>query len=118
MRIINLLPDDEGAIRQAATLLAEGFKEHWPDAWSDMDAALEEVRESFGPGRISRAAVDENGTVLGRIGGICQYDGHVWELHPLAVGRGHQRKGVGRALVADLEARVRECVGPAIRSGR
>jgi aminoglycoside 6'-N-acetyltransferase I len=117
MRIINLLPDDEETIHQAATLLVEGFKEHWPDAWSDMDAALEEVRESFGPGRISRVAVDDDGTVLGWIGGIPQYDGNVWELHPLVVGRDHRGKGVGRALVADLEARVRERGGLTIWVG-
>ena len=72
-----------------------------------MEAALEEVRESLGPDRISRVAVDAQGTVLGWIGGIPHYDGHVWELHPLVVHPAHQRRGIGRALVADLEERVR-----------
>ena len=108
VQIINLPPDDEETIRQAAALLVQGFKEHWPDAWSDMDAALEEVRESLGPDRISRVAVDDDGTVLGWIGGVRQYDGHVWEIHPLVVHPDHQGQGIGRALVADLEARVRE----------
>jgi aminoglycoside 6'-N-acetyltransferase I len=31
----------------------------------------------------------------------------VWELHPLAVRPDRQRQGIGRALVADLEAEVR-----------
>ena len=31
-----------------------------------------------------------------------------WEVHPLAVHPDHQRRGVGRALLADLEALVRE----------
>jgi len=86
----------------------EGFKEHWPNAWPDMDAALKEVRESFEPDRISRVAVDERGAVLGWIGGIRQYRGNVWELHPLVVRSDHQGKGIGRALVADLEERVGE----------
>jgi aminoglycoside 6'-N-acetyltransferase I len=106
MRMIDLLPDDEGAVHQAAILLVEGFKEHTP-AWPDMDAAIEEVRESFGPDRISRVAVDERGTILGWIGGCPHYEGHVWELHPLVVHPDHQRQGIGRALVADLEELVR-----------
>jgi len=106
MQITNLRPDDEQAIQQVATLLVDSFKEHWPEAWPDLESALEEVRESFETGRISRIAVDEAGSVLGWIGGIRQYDGHVWELHPLAVRPDRQRQGIGRALVADLEAQV------------
>ena len=108
MRIINIKPDDKEIIRQIADLLVEGFREHSPNAWPDMDAALSEVRESFGADRISRVAVEGSGNVLGWNGGIRQYDGHVWELHPLVVHRDHQGKGIGRALVADLEEQVRE----------
>lgn len=108
MQIIDLRSDDEAAIQQAATLLVDGFKANWPDAWPDVASAVEEVRESFAAERISRVAVDEHGAVIGWIGGISQYDGNVWELHPLVVSRDWQRRGVGRALVADLEARVRE----------
>ena len=106
MHITDLHPDDAAAIQQTAALLVEGFREHWPDAWPDLDAALEEVRESFGADRISRVARDESG-VLGWIGGIRQYDGHVWELHPLVVRPDCRRRGIGRALVTDLEAQVR-----------
>jgi aminoglycoside 6'-N-acetyltransferase I len=107
MQITDLLPDDESVIQQAATLLVESFKEHWPEAWPDLESALQEVRESFEADRISRVALDEDGMVLGWIGGIRQYDGNVWELHPLAVRPDRQRQGIGRALVADLEAEVR-----------
>jgi len=79
-----------------------------PDAWPDLDSALEEVQESFGADRISRIVVDDAGTVLGWIGGIQQYNGNVWELHPLVVRSDCRGKGVGRSLVADLEERVRE----------
>ena len=108
MRIVDLDASNEEAVRQAAALLVEGFKEHWPDAWPNMESALEEVRESFGEGRISRAVVDESGAILGWIGGIGTYGTNVWELHPLVVRPNLQRRGIGRALVADLEERVRE----------
>lgn len=107
MQIIDLTPGNESGIRQTAALLVEGFKEHWPEAWPDLDSALDEVRESLAPARLSRIAVAEDGTVLGWIGGICQYEGHVWELHPLVVRPDCQRQGLGRALVMDLEAQVR-----------
>jgi aminoglycoside 6'-N-acetyltransferase I len=107
MRIIDLSAADEQMIHQAAGLLVEGFRIHWPDAWPDVDRALQEVRESLGPDRISRAAVDEDGAVLGWIGGVCEYDGHAWELHPLVVRPDRQRQGIGRALVRDLEEQVR-----------
>ena len=117
MRIIDLHPDDQATIQQAATLLVEGFKEHWPDAWPDVDAALQEVRGALGPGRICRVAIDDDGSVLGWIGGIKQYDGHVWELHPLVVKVTHRLQGVGRALVADLEDRVRDRGGLTVTLG-
>jgi aminoglycoside 6'-N-acetyltransferase I len=106
--ILDLTPDDEEAIRQAATLLVEGFKDGWPDAWPTEEDALKEVREALGEGRICRVALDEDGAVLGWIGGIPSYTEKMWELHPLVVRPDVQRRGIGRALVADLEARVGE----------
>src|SRR5205807_7007150 len=117
MNIVDLRSDDESAIRQVATLLVEGFATNWPGSWPDMESALEEVRESFEAGRISRVALAEDGTVLGWIGGISNYRGRVWELHPLVVSIRHQGKGIGRALVADLEDRVRERGGLTITLG-
>lgn len=117
MHIIDLSSDDENAVRQTAGILVEGFREHWPNAWPDMNSALEEVRKSFQEDRISRVAVDDDGAVLGWIGGISEYGGNAWELHPLAVRPDRQRQGIGRALVADLEERVRERGGITIFLG-
>jgi len=117
VRIIDLDPEDEEAVRQTAALLVEGFREHWPNSWTDMTAALQEVHKSFQQGRISRVAVDEDGTVLGWIGGISEYKGNAWELHPLVVRSDRQRQGIGRALVTDLEERVRERGGYTIFLG-
>jgi len=91
MQITEMLPDNKKAIHQAADLLVRGFREHWPDAWPDMAAAMNEVQESFSADRINRIATDDNGEVLGWIGGISQYRGRVWELHPLVVSPEHQK---------------------------
>ncbi len=115
--IVDLRADDESAIHQVAELLVEGFATNWPEAWPDLESAVEEVRESFEAGRISRVARDEDGTVLGWIAGISQYRGHVWELHPLVVRVSKQGQGIGRALVADLEERVKERGGLTITLG-
>lgn len=82
MHIVDLRSDHEAAICQVAALLVECFATNWPGSWPDLESALEEVRESFAAGHISWVAQDSDGTVLGWIGGISQYRGHVWELHP------------------------------------
>jgi len=102
----DLSSDQPDRIRQAAAILVEGFARHWPQSWPTVESALAEVRDSFGAGRISRVALDSEGDVLGWIGGIPTYEGRVWELHPLVVKTAHQRRGIGRALVADLETQV------------
>ncbi len=117
MRIVDLHPDNELAIRQVATLLVEGFAAHYPEAWPTLESALAEVRESFGESHISRIALDVDSTVLGWIGGISAYRGHVWELHPLVVSVQQQGKGIGRALVLDFEDRVKERGGLTILLG-
>jgi aminoglycoside 6'-N-acetyltransferase I len=117
MKIMDLRPGDERLVEQAAGLLVDGFKDNAPAAWPDRDAVLREVKESLAEGRISRVAVDEAGNILGWIGGVAEYDGHVWELHPLVVRRDCRRQGIGRALVADFEAQVRMRGGYTIRVG-
>ncbi len=108
VEIVELVATDVDAVEQAAALLVAGFREQAPAAWPDLPTAREEVRESFGDGRLSLVARDGGGGILGWIGGIAQYDGHVWELHPLVVAPARQGRGIGRALVAALAARVRE----------
>jgi aminoglycoside 6'-N-acetyltransferase I len=106
MRITNLTPDDYEHIDQVAALLVEAFR-HIPDFVPDVETARHEIQESFGDGRISRVALDENGSAIGWVGGIPQYDGNVIELHPLAIKPSHQRRGIGKALVDDLEQQAR-----------
>lgn len=116
MQITDLRPEDSSRIEQVATLLVESFRGHTP-TWPDMATAHEEVLTSFEDGRLSRVALDDKGLVLGWIGGIREYEGNAWELHPLVVSLQHQRQGVGRALVADLEEQVRQQGGATIYLG-
>jgi aminoglycoside 6'-N-acetyltransferase I len=117
MIITDLSPNDQERIHQAAHLLEEGFKTHWPNAWPDIESALEEVQESFGEDRINRVAVNDDGFVLGWIGAIPEYDGHAWQLHPLVVHPEHQGLGVGRSLVQDLEEQIHQRGGTTIYLG-
>lgn len=117
MKITTPQPTDMKFIQQAAQLLVDAFHEHWPEAWSTFEEALQEVNEMLEAGRICRAAVDEDGNLLGMIGGISQYDGNVWELHPLAVKPNLQGNGIGKALIVDFEEQVRARGGLTITLG-
>lgn len=100
--IEELPADDADAIDQAATLLAAAFP-HWTP---DQQAARAEIEETLGPDRICLLARADT-AILGWIGAIPTYS-HAWELHPLVVRQDVRGQGIGRALVAALEERVRE----------
>jgi len=117
MEIVDLSRDVPELLRQAATILVEAFREHSPHAWSDIGSAEVEINEAIRPDRIMRGAVNDDGILLGWVGAISEYNGNAWELHPLAVHPDHQGKGIGRALVADLEQRVLERGGITIFLG-
>ena len=117
MRVTSLSPDHDPIVQQAAQLLVDAFREHWPDAWPTAEEGHKEVQEMLEAGRICRVAVDSEGKLLGIIGGIPGYDGNVWELHPLAVQPSAQGQGVGRALVEDFEDQVRSRGGLTITLG-
>lgn len=116
MQIIDLMFDNEAHVHQAATLLVEGFR-ILPDTWDDLPDALEEVHEALEADKICRIALDNVGSVVGWVGGNPGYDGRVWELHPLVVDPEYQGKGIGRALVVDLEEQVRQRGGLTITLG-
>jgi len=117
MKIVSLQPDHEYLIDQAAQLLVDAFREHWPHAWPTPDEATKEVHEMLEAERICRIALDEQENLLGIIGGIPGYDGNVWELHPLAVQPNMRGKGIGSALVEDFEEQVRQRRGLTITLG-
>lgn len=90
---------------QTAELLYLAFRDR-AAAWPSIESAREEVIKSLTPGKLSRIAIDDGGQVIGWIGTQPQYDGAVWELHPLVVAEQLRRHGVGRALVTDLESAI------------
>jgi aminoglycoside 6'-N-acetyltransferase I len=116
MQIVDLEPNDLAAIEQAAEALVAGFRDQAPDAWPDLAAARAEVHETLEPGKLCRVARDADGSMLGWIGGHLFY-ARVWELHPLVVVPSAQRRGIGRALIADLEVQVRQHGGLTILLG-
>ncbi len=99
--VVDLDPADEMAVDQAAALLIEAFP-----GWKEtMEEARAEVRSLLAPDHVCLAAMTR-GAMLGWVGAIPQYD-HAWELHPLVVRADLRGRGIGRALVAALEARAR-----------
>jgi aminoglycoside 6'-N-acetyltransferase I len=99
-----------------AELLIVGFRPHW-NAWQTTGEALAEVQMILDKG-FARVALDDEGKlVLGWIGGLPEYDGNVWELHPLVVHPKYQRQGIGKALVADFEQQVKQRGALTIRLG-
>lgn len=117
MYIADITINDAQAIEQAAATLVAGFRAHWPHAWSDMESARAEVLEAIEPDKVCRAAYDDDGVLLGWLGGHRSYDGNVWELHPLVVHPDAQGQGVGRALVADFETQIQRRGGITIMVG-
>ncbi len=103
MNVADLASQPESAREQAATLLVETFPE--PYGWPTLDLAREEVTHVLHEG-FARAMLDGE-VVLGWIGGLPEYGGRVWELHPLVVRREYRLRGIGRALVAAFESEAR-----------
>lgn len=103
MHIAPLASQSPTILEQAAALLVHGFKE--PSGWPTLELAREEVATVVAEG-FAFAAL-EGDTLLGWIGGLPEYAGRVWELHPLVVRQDARHRGVGRALTLAFEAEAR-----------
>lgn len=101
--VVDLSLQPSGILEQAAQLLVDGFEE--PRGWPTLAAGQQEVAHVLTEG-FARALVDSD-RLLGWIGGLAEYHGRVWELHPLVVRRDQRRRGIGRRLVEAFEAEVR-----------
>lgn len=100
VRIADLVAANGVGRERCAELLLDGFRTLAPDAWPTLDEARETVDECLEQGPVRVARVHD--CIVGWIGGHHSY-GRVWEIHPLVVDAAHQRRGIGRMLVADLE---------------
>jgi aminoglycoside 6'-N-acetyltransferase I len=104
MRIADLRDQPELVLEQAAILLVHEFDE--PRGWPDLELARQEVtsvlREGFAFAMLNRDVL------LGWVGGLPEYSGRVWELHPMVVRREYRRRGIGRRLAAAFEAEARK----------
>ena len=78
MRIRDLKDVGQMAQRQVAELLVEGFAEHWPDAWPNLDAALLTVRERGGLTILLGLDDEDDMTSLAP---IRNYKGHPYEFY-------------------------------------
>ena len=103
MTIADLANQPRSIRHQAAVLLVEGFDR--PSGWPDLDAATREVSDVLARG-FAFAAL-EHDLLLGWIGALPEYDGRVWELHPLVVRPDRRLEGIGRTLVAAFEDEAR-----------
>lgn len=104
MNVQSLSAHDHHGIHQAAQVLYLAFRH--VAGWPNLAACLAEVHDCLAPERVLRVALNDEGEVIGWVGAKPDYS-HAWELHPLAVHPGWQRRGVGRALVLDLEEQLR-----------
>jgi aminoglycoside 6'-N-acetyltransferase I len=103
MHIANLRDQPETILEHAADLLVSAFDE--PRGWPNVALARDEVasilREGFA------LALLDAGRLFGWVGGLPEYAGRVWELHPMVVRREHRRRGLGRRLVTAFETEAR-----------
>ena len=104
MTVVDLAAQPLDTRQQAAAILAEAFPDE--NGWPTIELGLAEIDWIIGQSGFVRAAVD-NSAVLGWIGGLPEYRGRVWELHPIVVDRACRLRGVGRALVLAFEHEAR-----------
>jgi aminoglycoside 6'-N-acetyltransferase I len=112
-QVKDLGSESDSSREQAATLLVQHFDEPrgWPDLKSARDEVAHVLREGF-----ALAALD-GVNLLGWVGGLPEYHGRVWELHPMVVHREHRRRGIGRALVSAFESGVADRGGLTVTLG-
>lgn len=102
MKILVFSEEYSEYLYQAAELLAKAF----PHAYGNYEGeAMEELQDILADDGFLMMAI-EAGEVRGFAGAIPQYGVTGWELHPLVVKKAEHQRGIGRQLVAALEAEI------------
>ena len=96
-------PTRASHLADMAELLTLGFVE-W-GSWQEPREAEEEVAHVLAEG-FARVHLEDD-RVLGWVGGLPEYHGNVWELHPIVVRAEARGRGIGRGLVAAFEDEAR-----------
>src|SRR5688572_26365335 len=104
MEIVDLAAQPLEIRTQAAAILADAFPDE--NGWPTIELGLAEIDWIAKDGFV-RAAL-ENGQVAGWVGGLSEYRGRVWELHPIVVAKDRRLQGIGRALVHAFEDEARK----------
>ena len=115
VKIQNLDRAQKDLIEQVANFLPLCFAKYSPTWLPDADACYGQISASFEGDRRSRVAINSDGKAIGWIGAITDND--CWELHPIAVAPGAQRRGVGQALVRHIESLAIEAGAVSIWAG-
>ena len=103
MEVVDLAAQPHEIRAQAAAILADAFPQD--NGWPTVDLGLTEIDWIAKDGFV-RAAI-ENSRVVGWVGGLPEYRGKVWELHPIVVEKTRRLTGIGRALVLAFENEAR-----------
>jgi aminoglycoside 6'-N-acetyltransferase I len=103
MDIVDLAAQPLEIRTQAASVLADAFPDE--NGWPTIELGLAEIEWIAKDGFV-RAALEQQ-QVLGWVGGLPEYRGRVWELHPIVVAKERRLRGVGRVLVAAFESEAR-----------
>ncbi len=96
-------------IADAGELLRVNFEAYRTDY-------IKEVQECMSEDMIMLAAL-EGQKLIGWIGARPQYDGNVWELHPLVINKTFRGRGIGKMLVKALESEVGKIGGLTLYCG-
>lgn len=112
MYIINMTQLNKTQIIQAAQILTDSI----PIGWPTLQSALDEINELLTPENTLLAAV-ENDIVIGWGGILPEYNGNVFEIHPLAVRSDKRRQGIGGTIITALENEARKLGGLTIHVG-
>ena len=104
MIIVNLKTLSHDKLMQAAQILTQELPLGWPTL-TEAEAEIS-IRWKDEPSALFLVAM-QDGQVAGLGGLLPHYNGNVYEIHPLVVRRDLQHKGIGAALVAELENTAR-----------